>query len=104
MIFLTDETYYKRSLPPRTQPTWRSRWLRLFGVEKHPRISVLHAVARPAVAVSKVPVMLVTVYYFLNFSWIIGVNATISTWMTNFYGFDPKALGKYSATRKVNIG
>lgn len=53
---------------------------------------------RPIVAVSKIPVLLITIFYFLNFSWIIGVNVTISIWLTEFYNFTPYNLGNCPPT------
>lgn len=90
-----DETFYDRSLPQAQQPAWKSRFLRLIGIERHARVSILNAAARPAIAILKVPLLMVVVYYFLNFAWIIGVNATISTWLTNFYNFKPWQLGLF---------
>lgn len=95
LILLIDETYYDRSIPASMQPPWKSRILRLIGVERHPRGTFLRSIVRPFIAVTKLPVLLIVIYYFLNFSWIIGVNATISTWLTSFYGFNPKQLGLF---------
>jgi hypothetical protein len=66
---LVDETFYDRSLPRERQPVWRSRILRLTGIERHGRQSFVEAVTRPFIAVTKLPVAIVTVYYFLNFAW-----------------------------------
>lgn len=95
LIVLLDETYYDRSIPVHQQPAWKSRFWRLLGVERHPRGTFFRSVSRPGIAITKIPVLLVVVYYFLNFSWIIGVNATISTWLTSFYGFNSKSLGLF---------
>lgn len=51
-------------------------------------------VLQPIFAITKIPVLLIVVYYFLNFAWVISVNTTISIWLTNFYGFNPKNLGE----------
>ena len=79
------------------QPVPKSRLLRLIGVEqwrgRHLRQTFLQALMRPVIAISKLPVLLGTIYYFLNFAWIIGVNATISIWLTTFYKFTPYNLG-----------
>ncbi|KAK5120793.1 hypothetical protein LTR85_005859 [Meristemomyces frigidus] len=95
IVLLVDETYYNRAIAPEQQRPLEFRWLRLIGLDRRPRRTFVHALARPAIAISKVPVMLVVVYYFLNFSWIIGVNATISTWLTGFYGFNAEQLGLF---------
>jgi hypothetical protein len=69
LCVLVDETFYDRSLPRDRQPPWRSRILRLTGVERHGRQSFIEAVTRPFIAATKLPVAIVTVYYFLNFAW-----------------------------------
>ena len=92
-----DETIYNRNLSQDQQPVPRSRLLRLIGVEqwrsRHLRQTFLQALMRPFIAISKLPVLFCTVYYFLNFAWVIGVNATISIWLTTFYKFTPYNLG-----------
>ncbi|KAK0513985.1 hypothetical protein JMJ35_003707 [Cladonia borealis] len=97
VVSLMDETIYNRKLPPDQQPVPRSRLLRLIGVEqwrsRHLRQTFFQALMRPLIAISKLPVLLCTVYYFLNFAWVIGVNATISIWLTTFYKFTPYNLG-----------
>jgi len=40
------------------------------------------------------PVLTILVYYFLNFTWVIGVNTTVAIWLTNLYGFSTRKLGK----------
>ncbi|KAF2163170.1 hypothetical protein M409DRAFT_57831 [Zasmidium cellare ATCC 36951] len=95
LILLIDETHYDRGIPTEQQPIWKSKALRMLGIERHPRGSFLRSVSKPFVAICKIPVALIVVYYFLNFAWIIGVNATISTWLTTFYGFSPKGLGLF---------
>lgn len=97
VVGLVDETIYNRNIPIAEQPVPKSRLLRLVGVEqwrsRHQRQTFVQALIRPIIAISKLPVLLCTVYYFLNFSWIIGVNATISIWLTTFYEFTPYNLG-----------
>jgi len=79
VVALMDETIYNRSLPRDQQPVPKSRWLRLVGIEqwrsRHSRQTLLQAFMRPFIAFGKVPVMLCTVYYFLNFAWIIGLSS-----------------------------
>ena len=50
---------------------------------------------------TKLPVFLTCVYYFLNFAFVIGVNATVSIWLTNFYGFGQKGIGECERSRRV---
>lgn len=97
VIGLMDETIYNRSLARDQQQIPKARLLRLIGVEqwqgRHLRQTFFQALMRPFIAISKLPVLVCTVYYFLNFSWIIGVNATISIWLTTIYKFTPYNLG-----------
>ncbi|KAI4097713.1 MAG: hypothetical protein LQ339_006692 [Xanthoria mediterranea] len=99
VVGLADETIYNRNLPQEQQTPPKSRLMRLIGVEqwrsRHDRQTFWQAVMRPVVAISKVPVLLCTIYYFLNFAWVIGVNATISIWLTDAYGFTPYNLGMF---------
>ena len=102
IIFGMDETIYNRRIPADQQvppkPGGRRRVLRLLGVEqwrsRRNRQTFAQAFMRPIVAIWKIPVLLSVVYYFLNFAWIIGVNATISIWLTEKYKFTPYNLGK----------
>ena len=97
VLTFMDETIYNRRIPPSKQVSPKSRLLRLVGVEqwrgRHNRQTFAQAFMRPFIAISKIPVLLSTIYYFLNFAWIIGVNATISIWLTEFYKFKPYNLG-----------
>ena len=97
-----DETIYNRSLARDQQPVPKSRLLRLVGVEqwqsRHSRQTFVQALMRPVIAISKLPVLLCTIYYFLNYAWIIGVNTTISIWLTSIYKFTPYNLGKSTSS------
>lgn len=92
-----DETIYNRSLARGQQPVPKSRLLRLVGVEqwraRHLRQNLFQALMRPVIAISKLPVLLCTIYYFLSFAWVVGVGATISIWLTDFYKFTLYNIG-----------
>lgn len=92
-----DETIYNRSLARDQQPVPKSRLLRLVGVEqwraRHLRQNLFQALMRPVIAISKLPVLLSTIYYFLSYAWVVGVGATISIWLTDFYKFTPYNIG-----------
>ena len=98
VVGLMDETIYNRRIPTSQQLPPKQRLFRLFGTEqwqsRHHRQTLRQAIMRPVVAFSKLPVLLCTVFYFLNFAWAIGVNATISIWLTSIYKFTPYNLGK----------
>ncbi|KAI9713804.1 MAG: hypothetical protein M1820_000534 [Bogoriella megaspora] len=99
LILTLDETLFDRHLPDSQRIPHGSRISRLFGVQQakslHQR-SFFQSVTRPFVAVTKIPILVIMLYYFLNFAWVIAVNTTISIWLTNFYGFTLKNLGKSS--------
>ncbi|KAI7331965.1 MFS general substrate transporter [Hortaea werneckii] len=90
IILFADETFFDRRLPANQQPAWRSRPLRLVGVERHGTYNVIESCCRPFLAIFKLPVLIITVFYFLNFAWTIGVNATLATWLAKYYHFDGK--------------
>ena len=100
IIFFLDETLYNRRA---TYPPRMSKIFRLTGIEqiknrKVNGVTALMAIRRPFEAFIKAPVWLMTVYYFLSFAWIIGVNATVGVWLQELYGFGPKNLGKHNVT------
>ncbi|KAK5125645.1 hypothetical protein LTR85_011919 [Meristemomyces frigidus] len=96
--FFMDETLYDRSIPAEKRAATGSRSQRLLSIEQakslHQR-SFARSMLRPAVAISKLPVLLILVYYFLNFAWVIGLNTTVSIWLTEFYGFTPRGIGYF---------
>ncbi|THC94210.1 hypothetical protein EYZ11_006309 [Aspergillus tanneri] len=96
LVFLLDETLCDRKNAALVS---RGSYVsRLTGVQQaqlwHQR-SFLQCVMRPVVAVTKIPVLLVLIYYFLNFSWVIGVNTTIGLWLTNDYMFSTRGIGYF---------
>lgn len=96
ILFLAfgDETFNDRRVPPEQQPAWKSRPLRLLGVEKHGTCNLVESCSRPFIAFAKLPVVIITVYYFLNFAWTIGVNATLATWLAQYYHFNGMQTGE----------
>ena len=97
-ILFTDETLYDRHTG--YHATRGPHWKRLLGIEQAKGLknrSFVQAAMRPIIALSKIPLLLVVIYYFLNFAWVIGVNTTVSIWLTDFYDFTPKNLGMCTA-------
>lgn len=94
--FFLDETLFDRQVVaskrvPRGPYIWR-----ILGIEQAKswgQRSMIDSFMRPVVAITKLPVFLVVVYYFLNFAWVIGVNTTISIWLTDYYGFTLRGIG-----------
>lgn len=94
LVLFLDETLFDRKNPPASRG---SRVNRLLGVQQAKdwkNRSLGECLARPLVAITKLPVLLILVYYFLNFAWVIGVNTTIAIWLTSIYGFTTMGLGK----------
>ncbi|RMY69094.1 hypothetical protein D0863_06682 [Hortaea werneckii] len=63
IILFADETFFDRRLPANQQPAWRSRPMRLVGVERHGTYNVIESCCRPFVAIFKLPVLIITVFY-----------------------------------------
>ncbi|KAI9825357.1 MAG: hypothetical protein M1826_007035 [Phylliscum demangeonii] len=103
VLLFMDETYYDRgasAAAAATVPVARgSRLGRLLGIEQWRRSRVrggfVRSVTRPLIAVSKLPVLLCCLYYFVIVAWVIGVNAALAIWLTQFYRFNPKNLGLF---------
>lgn len=100
VVFVLDETLYTRSGSESESVTTKySRIQRLAGIEQAKSFrqrSLTQSLIRPVVAITKLPVFLIIVYYFLNFAWVIGVNTTVSIWLTDFYHFTPRGIGTHS--------
>ena len=96
LVMFLDETLFDRNIPSSKRGPRGSRIQRLLGIEQAKSLkqrSLLQSFMRPIVAVTKIPVLLTITYYFLNFAWVIGVNTTVSIWLTQFYGFGPRGIG-----------
>ncbi|KAL9109228.1 MAG: hypothetical protein Q9227_006153 [Pyrenula ochraceoflavens] len=96
IVFCMDETFYRRDALPHLASQRSSRFLRLVGIEQWRKSlignSLGQAVSRPLIAISKLPVLLITVYYFFTFAWVIGINTTISIFIIPMYRWGPKQL------------
>jgi MFS family permease len=98
VIFFMDETFYPRHLSPGKYPVRKSRILRVLGIEQWKTNLVpntfLQAGMRSWTAITKLPVFLACVYYFMTFAWVIGVNITIGVFIIPAYKFTFDNLGK----------
>lgn len=99
MIF-ADETYYDRRIPVDSQPARGSHFSRMIGIaqwkSRQQRNTFGQALQRPFIAISKLPVLLTTLYYMLTFAWVVGINTTLSIFLTPLYNFGPKQIGKHT--------
>ena len=97
ILAFMDESIYNRGLSQNQLLILKSRLLRLVGIEqwhsRHLRQTFLQAIIRPVVALSKLPVLLCTIYTFLNCAWVIGTNASLSIFLPRIYNFSIYSLG-----------
>lgn len=100
-----DETYYDRKLG-HEQPPRHSRLQRVIGVEqfrsRHYRNTLSQALMRPVKVISKPTVLISTIYYLLTFAWVVGINTTLSIFLTPLYNFGPKQIGYFYFTPVVS--
>ena len=101
-ILFVDETYYNRRLPHSQQPPRHSRLQRVLGIEqfrsRHTRNTFTQALMRPIKVISKPTVLISTIYYLLTFAWVVGINTTLSIFLTPLYDFGPKQIGFFYFT------
>ncbi len=101
IILFVDETYYNRRIPRSEQPPRQSRMLRLIGVEqwrsRKQRNTFLQAVLRPIRVVMKPTVFISVVYFLFTFAWVVGINTTLSIFLTPLYNFGLKQIGQSSS-------
>ncbi|WEW61908.1 hypothetical protein PRK78_007408 [Emydomyces testavorans] len=104
-ILFVDETYYNRKIPEDQQPKRESRWKRMIGTEqwhsRHMRNTLKDAIMRPIIIFSKPPVLIAMISYLLSFAWVVGINTTLSIFLTPLYKFGPKQIGFFYFTPVV---
>lgn len=104
LVFFLDETLFDRDGPSIPRGSYPSR---LFGVQQAKgwkQRSLIRSFERPLIAVTKVPVVTILVYYFLNFAWVIGVNTTAAIWLQENYGFTSQGLGRSAWSNSFHAG
>ena len=78
---------------------------RLIGIEqwrtRKQRSTFSQAVMRPIRVLLKPTVFLSTVYYLLTFAWVVGINTTLSIFVTPLYGFGLLQIGYFYFTPVV---
>ncbi|KAF4448535.1 hypothetical protein F53441_8064 [Fusarium austroafricanum] len=104
-ILFVEETYYDRRITAENQPPRGSRVANLFGFaqyrSRHLRNSFGQACMRPFRVIIKPTVFLSWLYYLLTFAWVVGINTTLSIFLTPLYNFGPKQIGFFYFTPVV---
>ncbi|KKK12518.1 hypothetical protein AOCH_000045 [Aspergillus ochraceoroseus] len=105
IILLVDETYYDRKNHEFELVPNAPRWKRMLGIQqrqtKYIKNTVLDAAMRPITVILKPVVFWATLYYLLTFAWVVGINTTLSIFLTPLYGFGPKQIGFFYFTPVV---
>lgn len=94
LVFILDETIFTRNGYQIPRGSYLARLTGAQQVQAWCHRSFLQCVMRPIVAITKIPVLAVLIFYFLSFAWVIGVNTTIGIWLTNDYGFGTRGIGQ----------
>lgn len=94
LVFFLDETLFDRNIPVVPRGSYISRLTGMQQAKSWKHKSMLQTFSRPVIAITKLPVLIILVYYFLNFAWVIGVNTTVAIWLTNYYSFTTRGLGQ----------
>jgi MFS family permease len=106
-IAFGEETFYDRDLPQADRrvprPGTSGRMLRIIGIDqwssRKQRNSFVQAVSRPVRVLVKPTIFLSTVYYLLTFAWVVGINTTLSIFITAPpYNFGTKSIGFFYFT------
>lgn len=97
VVILMDETYYNRSIRMEDQPQRKSRLMRLIGTEQFKsraqRSSFKEAIMRPLKVIVKPTVTISCFYYLFTFAWVVGINTTLSIFLTPLYNFEALQIG-----------
>lgn len=104
LVFLLDETLFDRTSPAVPRGSYISRLTGVQQAKSWRQRSLLQTLSRSLIAITKPPVLIILVYYFLNFAWVIGVNTTVAIWLTNLYGFSTRDLGKLTWCFPIRSG
>lgn len=104
---LVDETYYDRRIAASSQPPRGSRVARVLGIaqfrSRHTRNTFAQACSRVLRVLLKPVVALSALYYCLTFAWVVGINTTLSIFLTPLYDFGPLQIGYFYFTPVVAV-
>ena len=105
-IFFGEETLFNRKIPieerPAQTPGFKGQVSRLVGIEqwrsRKQRSTFYQSIMRPFRVLMKPTVFLSTIYYLLTFAWVVGINTTLSIFVTPLYHFGLKDIGYFYFT------
>ncbi|KAK0613214.1 major facilitator superfamily domain-containing protein [Immersiella caudata] len=102
-----QETYYDRTIPVADQPARGSRIGRLIGTaqfkSRHLRNTFKQACWRTVSVLIKPIILISCFFYAFTFAWAVGINTTLSIFVTPLYGFGPKQIGFFYFTPIVAV-
>ncbi|KAK0642869.1 major facilitator superfamily domain-containing protein [Cercophora newfieldiana] len=102
-----QETYYDRSIPAAEQPAPGNRIGRLVGTaqfkSRHLRNTFGQACWRTVSVLIKPIILISCFFYAFTFAWAVGINTTLSIFVTPLYGFGPKQIGFFYFTPIVAV-
>lgn len=101
LVLFMDETIFSRREIPAPRASYLSRLTGIRAKQKHSH-TFIQCMMRPIVAITKVPVLLIMMYYFLNSAWVIGVNTTIGIWLSGIYGVSTEGIGGLCPTLLIS--
>ncbi|KXT08942.1 hypothetical protein AC579_9529 [Pseudocercospora musae] len=110
IILFGQETYYNRKLSPSSRPKRtpgiHGHISRLIGLEqyksRHLRNTFTQACSRAIIVLLKPTIFLSVMYYLFTFAWVVGINTTLSIFVTPLYNFGPKQIGYFYFTPVVS--
>lgn len=94
ILALGEETFYPRHKKPADIPDIYSapRWQRLLGIQqtktRYTGNTFFGAAGRTVLTATRLPVILICLFYFFDFGWTIGNNTTISVLLVPAYQLD----------------
>jgi len=107
VIGFLQETYYDRTIPASEQPPGGSRIGRLVGTaqfkSRHLRNTFGQACWRTVSVIMKPTILISCFFYAFTFAWAVGINTTLSIFVTPLYGFGPKQIGFFYFTPIVAV-
>ena len=108
IVLFLDEPYFNRTIDPAQLPRQPVRWKSLVGISqwetRRYRASSLSAILRPFAVLTRIPLLGIFAWGFVNFAWVTGVSTTSAIWLTSIYRFDSIELGLFYFAAVAGVG